>query len=57
MTQPVSRDVTGIGNAIVDIIAQTDDAFLDRAIYCQGRHDIDRRGCCDPIIWGDGARG
>ncbi len=30
MTQPVSRDVTGIGNAIVDIIAQPDDAFLTR---------------------------
>jgi len=36
MTQPVSRDVTGIGNAIVDIIAQTDDAFLTRHAIAKG---------------------
>lgn len=36
MTQPVSRDVTGIGNAIVDIIAQTDDAFLVRNAIAKG---------------------
>ena len=36
MTQPVSRDVTGIGNAIVDIIAQTDDAFLERHMIAKG---------------------
>ncbi len=36
MTQPASRDVTGIGNAIVDIIAQTDDAFLTRHAISKG---------------------
>ncbi len=36
MTQPVSCDVTGIGNAIVDIIAQTDDAFLERHMIAKG---------------------
>ncbi len=37
MSKPVTLDVTGIGNAIVDIIAQTDDAFLRS-------HDITKGG-------------
>ena len=29
MTAPKSLDVVGIGNAIVDVLVQTDDRFLD----------------------------
>jgi sugar/nucleoside kinase (ribokinase family) len=36
MSQPASLDVTGIGNAIVDIIAQSDDAFLVRNAITKG---------------------
>ncbi|MFZ5932070.1 MAG: adenosine kinase [Pseudomonadota bacterium] len=36
MSQPASLDVTGIGNAIVDIIAQSDDAFLVRNAIAKG---------------------
>ncbi|MFZ5834073.1 MAG: adenosine kinase [Pseudomonadota bacterium] len=36
MTQTASLDVTGIGNAIVDIIAQADDAFLARNAIAKG---------------------
>lgn len=36
MPHPASLDVTGIGNAIVDIIAQTDDAFLTRHGIAKG---------------------
>lgn len=36
MHKPASLDVTGIGNAIVDIIAQSDDAFLTRHAIAKG---------------------
>ena len=43
MTQP-RYDLLGLGNAIVDIIAQVPDGFLDALSYGQGRDDLDRRG-------------
>ena len=36
MSKPAILDVTGIGNAIVDIIARTDDAFLARHAIAKG---------------------
>ena len=42
-------DVLGIGNAIFDVLVQTDEGFLGRARHDQGRHGADRRGAgrCD----------
>ena len=37
-------DVLGIGNAIVDVIARTDDDFLVKQEHAQGRDGADRRG-------------
>lgn len=36
MTQPASLDVIGIGNAIVDVISQTDDVFLKEQGLAKG---------------------
>ncbi len=37
------RDILGIGNAIVDVVAQTDDTFLSRHDMRKGLDDADRR--------------
>ena len=37
-------DVLAIGNAIVDVIADADDDFLDARRHAQGRDAADRRG-------------
>jgi hypothetical protein len=37
-------DVAGIGNALVDIIAPAEEAFLVERRAGEGRHDAGRRG-------------
>ena len=37
-------DVLGIGNAIFDVLVQTDEDFLAKPRHDQGRHGADRRG-------------
>ncbi len=49
-------DVLGIGNAIVDIVAKTEDSFLAELQHVQGSNGADRRsaGCCDLSSHGTG---
>ena len=42
-------DVVGIGNAIVDVLAHADDAFLAAQRPGQGRDDADRRGAAERL--------
>ncbi len=49
-------DVLAIGNAIVDVIADANDAFVARAGHAQGLDAADRRGRGDAALRGDGRR-
>ena len=50
-------DVLGIGNAIVDILARTDDAFLTRQGMAKGSMSLIDEAPCRCDLQGDGAGG